>query len=193
VARYNVERSLENTRMVERINAAARGDPGQALSPKEAVAASRRYGNFAGMELGFGYESAAIVPDGSEPEAVEDEVVDYVPSARPGRRAPHVWIERGGVRLSTLDLFGSHFALLTGRAGKPWIAAATQARAELGVPLEVHASGADFDDPGGRFAERYGIGDDGAVLVRPDGHVAFRAASPATSLSDVLRRILVRL
>ena len=189
VARYNVERSLENTRMVERINAAARGDPGQALSPKEAVAASRRYGNFAGMELGFGYESSAIVPDGSQPETVEDEVVDYAPSARPGRRAPHVWIERKGVRGSTLDMFGPHFTLLIGRAAAPWIAAAAQARAEFAIPFEVRTLGADFEDLGG-FAERYGISERGGVLVRPDGHVAFRAATQAQTLSGTLRRIL---
>ena len=60
VARYNVERSLENSRMVQAINAAAEGG---SLSPADAVAASRRYGNFLGMELGFRYESPAIVPD----------------------------------------------------------------------------------------------------------------------------------
>jgi len=189
VARYNVERSLENTRLVERINAAARGDPGQALSPREAVAASRRYGNFAGMELGFGYGSAAVLPDGSEPEVVGDEVVDYVPSARPGRRAPHVWIERKGVRGSTLDLLGPCFTLLTGRDAAPWIAAAAQARAEYAIPLAVQTLGTDFEDAG-CFAERYGIGDCGAVLVRPDGHVAFRAAEGAQALQGALRQIL---
>jgi putative polyketide hydroxylase len=192
VARYNVERSLENTRLVERINAAARGDPAQPLSPQEAVAASRRYGNFAGMELGFSYESPAIIPDGSAPPSVADEVVDYAPSAQPGRRAPHVWIERGGTRASILDFFGPHFTLICGARSQPWTAACMAAREELRIPLEAYAVGRDFDEPTGRFAERYGIGDGGAVVVRPDGHVAFRAQSPWTSLTDVLRRITCR-
>ena len=189
VARYNVERSLENARMVQQINAAAEG---RSLSPKAAVAASRRYGNFLGMELGFRYESAAIIPDGSEPDRVSDEVIDYVPSARPGKRAPHAWIERDGEWLSTLDLFGPQFTVVAGRDGRSWIEAAAAARARLGVPLVAYASGADFADASGRFEERYGIGDAGAVLVRPDGHVAFRSRSPADGLDETLRRILAR-
>jgi hypothetical protein len=189
VARYNVERSLENSRMVERINAAARGET-RALSPSEAVAASRRYGNFLGMELGYRYDSAAIVADGSEPDRVEDEVIDYVPSARPGKRAPHVWIERAGRRISVLDLFGPHFTLLVGRGGARSLQAAVEtARGSLGVPLETHALGTDFEDPDGRFAERYAPGSAGAVLVRPDGHVGFRGG--AGGLDAALRQILV--
>jgi putative polyketide hydroxylase len=187
VARYNIERSLENSRMVQRINAAAEGGE---LSPEDAVAASRRYGNFLGMELGFRYESDAIIADGSEPDRVRDEVVDYVPSARPGKRAPHVRIERDGVRCSTLDLFGPHFTVIAGRGGRSWIEAAAAARASLGIPLVAHAIGADFTDANGRFEERYGIGDAGAVLVRPDGHVALRSRLPAEGLEENLRRIL---
>src|SRR3546814_6043705 len=56
--------------MVQQINSAAMGGTS---SPKEAVAASKRYGNFLGMELGFSYDSAAVVPDGSQPPKVEDE------------------------------------------------------------------------------------------------------------------------
>ncbi len=193
VARYNVERSLENSRMVERINAAARGETGQALSPSEAVAASRRYGNFLGMELGYRYESPAVVADDSAPDRVEDEVIDYVPSARPGKRAPHAWIERAGRRMSLLDLFGSHFTLLTGREGHRWLEAAKEAaRRTLGVSLDTHALGADFEDPEGSFAERYAIGADGVVLVRPDGHVGFRGSKGREGLDAALRQILVR-
>ena len=190
VARYNVERSLENSRMVQQINAAAEGG---SLSPTEAIAASRRYGNFLGMELGFRYESAAIIADGSEPDRVPDEVIDYVPSARPGKRAPHMWIERAGERCSTLDLFGAQFTVVAGREGSSWIEAADAARARLGVPLVAYANGADFTDASGRFEERYGIGNAGAVLVRPDGHVAFRSRSPADGLEHTLRRVLAGL
>jgi putative polyketide hydroxylase len=187
VARDNIERSLENSRMVQRINAAAEGGE---LSPQEAVAASRRYGNFLGMELGFRYESEAIVADGSEPDRVRDEVIDYAPSARPGKRAPHAWIERGGERGSTLDLFGPHFTVVAGRGGRSWSQAAAAARARLGIPLVAYAIGTDFTDASGRFEERYGIGDAGAVLVRPDGHVALRSRFPAEGLEKNLRRIL---
>jgi putative polyketide hydroxylase len=197
VAWYNATRSLENARMVERINAAARGEEASGLSAEEAVAASRRYGNFLGMELGFQYASSAVVPDGSEPTSVADEVVDYAPSARPGSRAPHVWLERAGERCSTIDLFGPGFTLLAGRDGQRWIEAASRARERFRGKLAVHAIGADghWTDPSGSFAERYGIGEGGAVLVRPDGHVAFRAAdgaevSPGERLEEALCRVL---
>jgi len=192
VARYNVERSLENSRMVERINAAARGETQQTLSPREAVAASRRYGNFLGMELGYHYESAAIVPDDSAADRVDDEVIDYVPSARPGKRAPHAWITRAGRRDSTLDLFGPHFTLLAGSESRGGEAAREVSRRLPGVPLVTHQLGADFADVEGRFAERYGIDPAGAVLVRPDGHVGFRGSSRPEELESALRRMLAR-
>jgi 2-polyprenyl-6-methoxyphenol hydroxylase-like FAD-dependent oxidoreductase len=200
VAKYNVERSLDNTRMVARINAAARGDPGVALTPEEAVAASKRYGNFLGMELGYRYESSAVVPDGSEPARVDDEVIDYVPDARPGHRAPHVWLERNGERGSTLDLFGPRFTLLAGRDGAAWIEAAASVAASLGLDVAARSIGApgEWSDATGDFARIYGIGERGAVLVRPDGHVAYRERA-ARSVSDArerlesaLRRVLAR-
>lgn len=194
IARYNADRSLENSMIVARINAAASGE---GFSPEQAVAASRRYGNFLGMELGFAYASAAVVPDGSESETVADAVIDYAPSARPGRRAPHLWLERAGERCSTLDLLGTGFTLLAGRNGHRWIEAAGEARARFGVPLAAHAIGAegDWNDSRGGFAELYGVGGDGAVLVRPDGHVAFREAgddSPRKHLAEVLGQVLAR-
>ena len=114
------------------------------------------------LDLGYCYRSAAVIEDGTP--AADD--LDYVPSGRPGCRAPHVWVEVDGRRVSTIDLFGRHFVLLTGQAGAEWMAAAQ------GVPgraaLDVHR----LADP--EAARRYGIGPEGAVLVRPDGHVAWR-------------------
>ena len=103
-----------------------------------------------------------MIDDGTP--AADD--LDYVPSGRPGCRAPHVWIDVGGRRVSTIDLFGRRFVLLTGSAGAEWIAAAR------GVPGQVALDVHRLADPEG--ARRYGIGPEGAVLVRPDGHVAWR-------------------
>jgi 2-polyprenyl-6-methoxyphenol hydroxylase-like FAD-dependent oxidoreductase len=195
VGRFNADRSLENAMMVQRINAAATGEI-PALTPAEAVEASRRYGNFLGMELGFHYDSAAVVPDGTEPPRVGDPVIDYVPCARPGHRAPHLWLERGGGRVSTLDLLGPGFTLLAGARGETWVAAAHEAAQRLGVRVDAHAVGAHggLMDADGAFGGLYGIEASGAVLVRPDGHVAFRAqraaADPARELSDALGRVL---
>src|SRR6266851_8037864 len=65
------------------------------------------------VDLGFIYASPAIVPDGSELAPTSNG--DYAPVARPGSRAPHLWLEGERGRASMLDLFGPHFTLLTGR------------------------------------------------------------------------------
>jgi 2-polyprenyl-6-methoxyphenol hydroxylase-like FAD-dependent oxidoreductase len=190
VGAYNARHSLENARMVGRVNASVRSG-GNASA---AVEASRRYGNFLGMDIGFAYAEGALLPDGTDPPEVEDEVADYVPTARPGHRAPHVALRRGAVALSTLDLFDERFALLAGPEGAAWSAAAAQVRG--GVPLVAYVVGADgnLSDPGGRWLETYGLERDGAVLVRPDGHVAWRcprgAPDPSAVLEEVLRAVL---
>src|SRR6185503_14350027 len=116
-ARTNADRSLENSRMVGRINRTAVGGGGDA---GQAVAASRRYGNFTGMDLGFRYEHGALVPDGTAAPEVEDPVIDYAPTARPGHRAPHLALQYQGREISTLDLFDGSFTLLAGDSGRDW-------------------------------------------------------------------------
>jgi hypothetical protein len=197
VGRFNADRSFENSLMVQRINAAASGEL-PALSPAEAVEASRRYGNFLGMELGFHYDSAAVISDGTDPPQVADPVIDYVPCARPGHRAPHVRLEREGGRASTLDFFGPGFTLLAGSRGQPWIAPAQQASQRFGVRLDAYSIGASdgWIDTDGIFEPHYGIDATGAVLVRPDGHVAFRMpqvpSDPVHELTEALACCLAR-
>jgi 2-polyprenyl-6-methoxyphenol hydroxylase-like FAD-dependent oxidoreductase len=197
VGRFNADRSLENSRMVQQITAAAMGGGEGGSSPREAVAASRRYGNFLGMELGFSYESDAVVADGTEAPEVQDPVIDYAPCGRPGNRAPHVWLERDGERRSILDLFGTGFTLLTEPGGQPWLDASAEAIVNCGIEIATYSIGAggDFTDIDGIWAKQYGIAEGGAVLVRPDGHVAWRAAGgsgreSAESLSSALRQVL---
>jgi putative polyketide hydroxylase len=88
------------------------------------------------IDMGFSYESAAVIPDdedaaiepvpGVPPEAVVAAQSDYLPSARPGCRAPHLWLDDPGPTASTLDLFGPHLTLLTGPAGQAWQAASDE-------------------------------------------------------------------
>lgn len=90
-----------------------------------------------------------------------------------GERAPHVWLDRRGSRISTLDLFDGRMTLLTGRDGEPW------RRAAAGLPLQTLSVGRDgLHDVDGTFADRYGLGDAGAALIRPDGYVAWRGQEP---------------
>jgi len=145
-------------------------------------------------DLGVVYTSEAIVHDeeGDHPAVIEPTGTPLV-----GSRAPHVWLEAKGGRLSTLDLFGGRLTLLVVAGGAPWRLAGLELSAASNVPLNVVTiDGVDLRDPSGCWHERYGIDPDGAVLVRPDGHIAWRsvgaAADPAATLAQVISRVLAR-
>jgi putative polyketide hydroxylase len=148
----------------------------------------REFLNEQGLIFGVPYESTAVIPDGTPPAAIDDPVTEYVPLARPGSRAPHVWIERGHEPISTLDLFGPHFTLLAGRDGTAWQRAA-EAAAPSWPPFVTHVVGVDGEvsDPEGNWHAAYGIDTDGAVLIRPDGYVAWRSRSGTPNPQAVLR------
>jgi hypothetical protein len=145
------------------------------------------------IEIGYRYRSSAVIGGAADDPLIEhpDEL-----KAAPGTRAPHVVLERDGASLSTLDLFGRHFVVLTGSEGGAWRAAAEQAARSLGVPIDVWQVGGNrgLRDVEGRFFEAYALGPAGAVLVRPDSFVAWRADSPADggALGRALASILAR-
>ncbi|MGX1130294.1 putative polyketide hydroxylase [Streptomyces glaucescens] len=112
---------------------------------------------------------------------------------RPGSRAPHLRLRRGGAELSVLDLFGSRPVLLTGPDNRAWREAAPAVSHELGVPLEVYGIGAELTDVEDRWPERYGVTAQGAVLVRPDGVVAWRCADAPVFARNTLRAVVTRL
>src|SRR4029453_11268506 len=163
VAQRITSQSLQNSINVQLINAAAATGVQGALSAEQVVDESRRSGNHLGVEFGTVYQSSAVILDGTQPPDVADSYSDYVPSATPGARAPHVWLGHPDARLSTLDLFGSAFTLLAGRGGEAWCAVAAAAERELGVPIDRYRiGGPGLRDLGG-FTEAYGLGEDGAV------------------------------
>jgi putative polyketide hydroxylase len=196
VAQRITSQSLQNSMNVLGIFAAAAagGESGFAATG-EAITAARRYGNHLGVEFGAAYESSAVVSDGTSPPVVDDRYCDYVQTATPGCRAPHVWLGRPEAELSTLDLFGPAFTLLTASEGAAWRAAAAVASKELRIPMDSYTVGGTGLQDRGDFASTYGLEDDGAVLIRPDGHVAWRCArGPATRtvLAAALAQILGR-
>jgi 2,4-dichlorophenol 6-monooxygenase len=135
----------------------------------------------ADIELGFEYgDSPAITPDGTAAPPRDPAGHAYHQTARPGHRLPHAWLERYGEHLPTHDLVRpGAFVLLAGGAGQPWLEAAAACAARHGIRLDAHriGRGADLRDRDGAWARLCGHDDGGAVLVRPDGHVAYRAAS----------------
>jgi len=128
----------------------------------------------AGIELGYRYENSPIcIPDGAPPPPLDH--AHYVPSTWPGVRAPHAWLKNG---LSTLDLFGKGFVLLAfrERSASFFTGAAQQA----GVPLEVIG----IDDK--QVREIY---ERDFVLVRPDGHVAWRGNEIPSNRKEIIDKI----
>ncbi|ABH00818.1 possible monooxygenase/ hydrolase (plasmid) [Rhodococcus jostii RHA1] len=130
-----------------------------------------------GTALGFRYEGSPIIVDDGTPEPADDPI-DYVPTARPGHRAPHVALSDGS---SILALFGHGFVLLRIGAADLDTSAFESAGAAAGVPLRVEK----LDEPA--VAEMY---ERKLVLVRPDGHVAWRGdvmPDDAAGVIDVVR------
>jgi 2-polyprenyl-6-methoxyphenol hydroxylase-like FAD-dependent oxidoreductase len=142
------------------------------------------------IELGCHYRSSAIVTEPGSPEGHEN---PRRAQGRPGSRAAHLWLQRGGARISTLDLFGDGFVLLAGPQGDAWTRAFDRvATGYAGLTLASHRIGSPgLQDPAGEFATAYGLGPLGASLVRPDGYVAWRSPTAAPADSDaVLRRVI---
>jgi len=108
----------------------------------------------------------------------------------PGSRLPHYWLERDGQRLSTLDLTGN-WLMLAGPDGQPCCEAARLAASDFSaLPLDALRVGSDLRDPTGNFPAAVGINSSGALLVRPDGFVAWRAESSASDPVSSVRAAL---
>ena len=144
------------------------------------------------VELGYRYRSAAVLPDGTDDDGAAFEN-SLEPSGRPGTRAPHVVLERAGTPVSTLDLIDRNFLVLAGPDGERWCEAARAAEAGLGIRVDAHRIGSDdLSDDSGRFVDVFGTGSEGAVLVRPDGFIAWRAQAASADADGVLTTALAQ-
>ena len=160
----------------------------------EAVELMNYQFNAHGIDLGYRYRAGAVVPDGSpEPAPERDPQLYYQPTTWPGAYLPHAWLDRAGTRLSTLDLVqGTHFSLLTGIGGQGWTEAARTASEATGIPVDVHHIGTrdGLHDNYGDWATLRGTSTSGAVLVRPDRHIAWRANEYNPDAADRLTEVL---
>lgn len=140
---------------------------------------------------GYRYRSEAILSE-DEPN---DVLFENEPSGRPGTRAPHVWLMHNGKQASTLDLYGKNFVLLTGPDGQRWHALFTDAGNSAGISVDSYTIAPDqpYVDSGGDFLAGHGISSSGAVLVRPDGFIAWRAQSATTHPGEMAAQIIARL
>jgi len=157
VGRANAERSLRP----------GEPDPGDGLA----------------ADLGSTYRSVTVADDrAATPPA------GYHRDARPGQRAPHVWLRLGGRRISTLDLFENRMTLVTGQEGAPWRRAADGLRPGASFPpVRALVAGRDLADDRGHLRQAYRLGGQSAVLIRPDGVIAWRHDGPCRTGEVTLR------
>jgi 2,4-dichlorophenol 6-monooxygenase len=179
-------------------------DPGPAgVARRAALAAALRLKNDEfnahGVELNQRCVSTAVVadPDATEEVWQRDPQLYAQPTTRPGAKLPHAWlVGRDGRRVSTLDVVGKgRMTLVTGLAGQHWVTAA----AALALPFldTVVIGGPDVHDAYCSWHAVREIEEAGALLVRPDGVVAWRQhggpAAPAQArqaLSAALSAVL---
>jgi hypothetical protein len=129
-----------------------------------------------GIEFGYRYSQSPIcIPDGPEPP--EDDQGTYTPTTWPGARAPHVWLRDGR---STLDLFGKGFTLLVLSSKPTDTSTFTTAAKNVGLPLAV----VSLDES--KIRETY---ERPLVLVRPDGHVAWRGDSTPDNPAAIIDHV----
>jgi 2-polyprenyl-6-methoxyphenol hydroxylase-like FAD-dependent oxidoreductase len=126
-----------------------------------------------GLDLGFVYPS---IGTDDEAEPVTWDAHEYRPDATPGARAPHVWLRgAGSATVSTIDLFGERLVALTnaGSATSENVSTAINGWAVPAAHVTI-GEGGDYQDDDGAWARAYGLGEEGVVFVRPDGHVLAR-------------------
>ena len=173
LARWITEQALHNLRSVGRVEGPDGGPPRIGLGRPE-------FFRERGMVFGATYRSRAVVSNGTEQPTVDDPVTEYLPSTTPGCRAPHAWVEVGGHRVSTLDLVEDGFALVHTGTHSPVLAEAETIARDRGIPLR------GFACPELARVPAYGLEAGGMVLIRPDGHVGWRAAGSGAGAADVL-------
>lgn len=157
-----------------------------------AIEAQRPHFGALGQDLGYRYDrrGAAIVEDGTDAPESANPAEDFTPTARPGSRLPHIWISKSGETLSSLDLVGPHFLLITGSNGEHH---ARQLDRYTDIPIRVAVIGRDIHSVDVGPHEALGISPSGCLLVRPDGHVGARLFDAGADVGVVLERTLARL
>lgn len=161
-------------------------DPRKREGVVAACEAQAEHFDMLGLQLGYVYATGALVPEGSPPPLETPR--EYVPTAHPGARLPHGWLEDDGERRSTLDLVGyDGLTLISFGEHERWAEAIAHADRPGLAQIRI---GRDASPEDGAWASACGMDEGGALLVRPDQHVAWRAASlPEDPTGALLRAV----
>ncbi|MBW8739193.1 MAG: FAD-dependent monooxygenase [Streptomyces turgidiscabies] len=194
LASYDLERRpvAEATSARASSRSVEHSHPGYTPAPGAGGPGGRK-GGILNVALGYRYPRGAVLG--------ADAAVPVVPegvrlTGEPGSRAPHLWLNRAGTRISALDLYeGSLVLLSSAGASCGWHDAATEVARQLSVPLDSYRIGSGPDAElscasDQEWADVHGVTVDGAVLVRPDGFVAWRSEGPADDPGAALREAL---
>lgn len=157
IAKTNTSWSISNAQRFEKIFIAL--EEGDLVSCEEALKDQAHHINNILLDLGFVY--------GCEYQDEEE----YTPTAKLGSRAPHCWLLKDNQELSILDLYDNEFVLVCDPDACQWQKKFLQFSCKI---ITIGAQG-EYSDKNHDFLEKYGISKQGAVLVRPDGHVAWRS------------------
>ncbi|MFE5913064.1 FAD-dependent oxidoreductase [Streptomyces wedmorensis] len=198
LASYGAERRpvAETTGARAAARSVEHSHPGYAPGPGSGGPQGKK-GGILNEVLGYRYPRGAVLGTDPAMPVVSD---GLRLTGEPGSRAPHMWLNRAGTQVSTLDLYERSLVLLSSEDGD-WHTAATRVARQLSVPLDPYRIGAGPDaelSPASDtdWAEVHGVTPDGAVLVRPDGFVAWRSegasADPGAALRQALTAILGR-
>ena len=170
IVQSNIDWSRNNAKGISAIMVAAKSEDRKKLPD---LISSQWSTNSIGQDIGFSYQSSLVVPDGTKSFEITSTL--YLPNARPGSRAPHLWLQGPDGVISTIDLFVDSFTILTDSNGESWSKVLLSMNPALSFCCIIIGENGDYNDINNDFHELYGIERGGAVLVRPDGHVYWRS------------------
>ncbi|MEV6336120.1 FAD-dependent monooxygenase [Nocardia vinacea] len=136
-----------------------------------------------GLEFGYAYSGALIRTEPTPQPMNDDGVVDYVPTTWPGARVSHAWLAGAGDAVSTHDLLDLRDYTLFTPDPQAWRTAVPPTMPVIVVGLDA-AIASDRQ----QVLDLFEVGEHGAVLVRPDGHVVWRTTADATFAAAELER-----
>lgn len=204
VARENTQQSLKNALKLVRVPQAlgtdaeptttrmeaSLRDPETRRKVTAAIEEQAEHFDMLGLQLGYIYAAGALVPEGEAPALGSPR--EYTPTAHPGARLPHAWLDGADEPRSSLDLVSYRgFTLLSFGAHESW---ASAAESLTQVPVHHVRIGVDAQTSDDSWRTTCGVEATGALLVRPDQHVAWRApsvpAQPRIAMASALATIL---